>query len=79
MAGVSNARNGPSCQISTALCSTFENCTPDQNGVSHCLNELDFGTTKVVVQHHHTMARTSCLTPGEVVYVETLAQYTAQS
>jgi hypothetical protein len=57
---------------------TDENCTPDQDGVSHCLNELDFGTTTVVVQHHHRMARTSCLTPGEVVRVETMAQYEAQ-
>jgi hypothetical protein len=58
---------------------TDENCTPDQDGVSHCLNELDFGTTSVVVQHHHAMARTPCLTPGEAVHVETVAQYEAQS
>jgi hypothetical protein len=58
---------------------TDENCTPDQDGVSHCLNELDFGTTTLVVQHHHAMARTPCLTPGEVVHVQTTAQHKAQS
>ena len=31
-----------------AAATTDENCTPDQDGVSHCLNELDFGTTKVM-------------------------------
>ena len=62
-----------------ATVTTDENCTPDGDGVSHCLNELDFGDTKIVVQHHHAMARTPCLTPGEVVRVETIAQYQAQS
>ena len=58
---------------------TDENCTPDQDGVSHCLNELDFGNTKIVVQHHHAMAKTPCLTPGEKVNVITVAQFEAQS
>lgn len=58
---------------------TDENCAPDQGGVSHCLNELDFGATQVVVQHHHAMAKTPCLTPDEVVNVMTVAQYVAQS
>jgi hypothetical protein len=58
---------------------TDENCAPDQDGVSHCLNELDFGTTKIVVQHHHAMAKTPCLTPGEKVSVITVAQFEAQS
>jgi hypothetical protein len=62
-----------------ATVTTGENCAADQDGVSHCLNELDFGTTKVVVQHHHAMARTPCLTPGEVVQVETIAQYQTAS
>jgi hypothetical protein len=58
---------------------TDENCNPDQNGVSHCLNELDFGDTQIVVQHHHAMAKTPCLTPGEQVNVITVEQFEAQA
>ena len=58
---------------------TDENCAPDQDGISHCLNELDFGETQIVVQHHHAMAKTPCLTPGETVNVLTVAQFSAQS
>lgn len=63
--------------VTQATVRTDENCAPDQDGVSHCLNELDFGTTTVVVQHHHAMAKTPCLTPGETVAVMTVAQYNA--
>lgn len=62
-----------------ALVRTDENCAPDQDGISHCLNELDFGATQIVVQHHHAMAKTPCLTPGETVNVMTIAQFEAQS
>jgi hypothetical protein len=54
---------------------TDANCQPDQDGVSHCLNELDFGTAKVVVRHHHRMSEVPCLTPGEQVNILTLKQY----
>jgi hypothetical protein len=63
----------------TAIVRTDENCAPDADGVSHCLNELDFGTVKVTVQHHHKMSLTSCLTPGETVSMMTVAQYQARS
>ncbi len=58
---------------------TDENCTPDQDGVSHCLNELDLGGTTIVVQHHHKMSLTPCLTPGETVNLMTIAEYQAHS
>lgn len=54
---------------------TDANCQPDQDGVSHCLNELDLGTAKVVVRHHHKMSEVPCLTPGEKVNLLPLAQY----
>ena len=54
---------------------TGANCQPDQDGVSHCLNELDFGTARVVVRHHHKMSAVPCLTPGEEVNILNLKQY----
>lgn len=53
----------------TAKVLTDSNCAPDQNGVSHCLNELEIGATKVTVQHHHDMRSVLCLSPGETVTV----------
>jgi hypothetical protein len=64
---------------SHATIRTDENCAADGEGVSHCLNELDLGGTTIVVQHHHKMSLTPCLTPGETVNVITVAQYQAQS
>lgn len=60
---------------SQATVRTDENCAADADGVSHCLNELDLGGTAIVVQHHHKMSLTPCLTPGETVNVMTIAQY----
>jgi hypothetical protein len=65
--------------VTTATVRTDENCAADADGVSHCLNELDLGTVKVTVQHHHKMSITSCLTPGEMVSVMTATQYQATS
>jgi hypothetical protein len=50
---------------------TDENCAPDADGVSHCINRVQFdtgqGTAQAVLQHHHRMSEESCLAPGEVV------------
>ena len=54
---------------------TDANCQPDQDGVSHCLNELNFGSARVVVRHHHKMNEVPCLTPGEEVNILTLEQF----
>jgi hypothetical protein len=51
------------------------NCQPDQQGVSHCLNQLEIGSTTVMVRHHHKMSEVPCLTPGETVNILSLAQY----
>jgi hypothetical protein len=59
----------------TATVLTDSNCQPDQDGVSHCLNELDVGTARLVVRHHHKMSEVPCLTPGERVNILTLKQY----
>jgi predicted outer membrane lipoprotein len=50
---------------------TDENCAPDADGVSHCINRVQFATgqgiVQAVLQHHHRMSEESCLAPGEVV------------
>jgi predicted outer membrane lipoprotein len=50
---------------------TDENCTPDADGVSHCINRVQFetgqGIKQAVLQHQHRMSEESCLAPGEVV------------
>jgi hypothetical protein len=47
---------------------TDEDCAPDQQGISHCRNEvhLDSGQT-VVLRHPHDMQLVPCLAPGEEV------------
>jgi hypothetical protein len=50
-----------------------ENCTPDSEGVSHCLNRVQFkqvtSVGEAVLQHRHKMSEESCLAPGEVVAI----------
>ena len=50
---------------------TDENCQPDQDGVSHCLNRVTFqtaqGTGEAVLRHNHRMSEVPCLAPGETV------------
>jgi hypothetical protein len=62
---------------SNAIVRSDSNCQPDEQGVSHCLNELEIGSAKVVVRHHHKMSEVSCLTPGETVRVIGAEQYRA--
>lgn len=63
---------------SEALVLNDRNCEPDQDGISHCLNDLQIGNIIVTVQHHHDMRTVPCLTPGETVRLMTLVQYQAQ-
>lgn len=44
-------------------------CTPDDEGISHCLNELLIADSKVTIRHSHRMAQIPCLRPGETVTV----------
>ena len=50
---------------------TDENCQPDQDGVSHCLNRVTYqsaqGMGEAVVRHNHRMSEVPCLAPGETV------------
>lgn len=50
---------------------TDEDCTPDQDGVSHCLNRVEFetesGTQLAALRHHHKMSEEPCLTPGQTL------------
>lgn len=48
---------------------TDSDCAPDQNGISHCLNELAIDSVKVMIRHHHAMQAIPCLRPGEVVNI----------
>jgi hypothetical protein len=56
---------------------TDTNCTPDADGISHCLNDLQVGDAVVTVQHHHAMAEIPCLSPGETVTLMPLEEYEA--
>jgi hypothetical protein len=46
-----------------------ENCVPDSQGISHCLNRLSYGGGEITVRHTHNMAEVPCLQPGEVLQV----------
>ena len=50
---------------------TDEDCMPDADGVSHCLNRIEFetadGTQTAALRHHHKMAEEPCLTPGQTL------------
>lgn len=52
---------------------TDENCTPDEQGISHCLNRVEFptasGTQYAALRHHHNMAEEPCLTPGQTLEI----------
>src|SRR5690242_14302939 len=44
------------------------NCTPDRQGVSHCLNRMRLANNKVILAiHDHSMMNMPCLSPGEHV------------
>lgn len=44
-----------------------ENCVPDAQGISHCLNRLSYGSGEITVRHNHRIADIPCLEPGEVL------------
>jgi hypothetical protein len=51
-----------------ALVLTDIRCTPDAQGMSHCLNRMRLADgTVVTVQHDHRMMDMPCLSPGEHV------------
>lgn len=49
---------------------TDEECAPDAEGVSHCINRLRLAGGRVlVVRHPHRMMDVPCLSPGEHIRV----------
>jgi hypothetical protein len=47
---------------------TDEQCQPDAQGVSHCLNRLRLpDNSEIEVRHPHDMSKVPCLAPGERV------------
>ena len=50
---------------------TDEDCVPDAEGVSHCLNRIEFqtesGLQEAALRHHHKMAEEPCLAPGQTL------------
>ncbi len=61
-------------QIATVL--TDQNCTPDQQGISHCLNKVEMANgSTLVVRDNHNMMNNPCLGPGERIRVEPMALF----
>lgn len=55
---------------SAATVVTDEDCSPDGEGVSHCLNQIRLvGGQTLTVRHPHRMMEVPCLSPGERVIV----------
>lgn len=52
-----------------------KDCAADAQGVSHCLNDLKIGTTKVAIRHHHKMMEEPCFSPTEQLNVVDVATY----
>jgi hypothetical protein len=59
--------------IQQATVLTDENCTPDAEGVSHCINVVQMGQQQISLRHNHKMSEVPCLSPGEEINVMPLA------
>ena len=54
---------------------TDDQCAPDGNGVSHCLNKIRLASGQILtVRHPHDMSQVACLAPGEHVAVRMSAE-----
>ena len=61
-------------QIATVL--TDQNCTPDEQGISHCLNEVKMANgSTLVLRDNHNMMNDPCLSPGERIRVEPMSLF----
>lgn len=65
--------------IHRATVVTDQECAPDANGVSHCLNEMVIGRTTFAIRHHHNMMEEPCFSPTEQVNVIDAATYSTIS
>lgn len=62
-------------QPSVATVLTDEDCAPDAQGISHCLNRLRLpDRSTLTVRHPHHMSVVPCLTPGERVALQPAAR-----
>jgi hypothetical protein len=52
-----------------------KDCAADEQGVSHCLNDLAIGRTVIAVRHHHKMMEEPCFSPTEQLSVVDVATY----
>lgn len=60
----------PSATVQATVLSD-EECQPDAQGVSHCLNRLRLADgSEIQVRHPHDMTVVPCLAPGEHVTLE---------
>jgi hypothetical protein len=62
---------------SMATVLTDLNCQADEQGISHCTNDVQIGEMQIALQHDHDMRKIPCLTPGEVIELVSLADYRA--
>ena len=54
-----------------ATVETDEDCAPDGEGISHCLNKLRLKDgSQLQVRHGHDMSEVPCMSPGERVRVK---------
>ncbi len=72
---MANLRSGELPAATRAVVLSDSNCQPDDEGISHCLNDLQIGSSVITVQHHHNMQAVPCLSPGETVQIIALAAY----
>ncbi len=55
----------------TGIVRTDSNCKPDSQGLSHCYNEIELQSGKIItIQNTHKMSNFHCLYPGEHVNVQ---------
>ena len=48
-----------------------DQCQPDHEGISHCLNRIQLASGETItVRHPHDMSRIACLAPGEHITVQ---------
>jgi hypothetical protein len=61
--------------IKRATVLTDENCAPDAEGVSHCLNRMQAGGQHFTIRHNHKMMEEPCFSPTEELNVLDVATY----
>jgi hypothetical protein len=67
---VSSIKGSLPASITQVTVRSDENCAPDSQGISHCLNRLSYTGGEITVRHTHKMADVPCLQPGEVLQVK---------